>query len=692
MRRSTLFLLVLALIACQSQEMRESKELAKEEAPAEEAKPATRHRASSAQPAPGLLTDFDVEIAQAAAVGQAAADEIVVIGRSKEKGTAPDAPRGGELRVRSGEREIPLPLEHTDVKAEITLHVASVRVTQKYSNPYSEKIEAVYVFPLPQNAAVTDFLMRIGDRTIRGIIREREEAERIYKAARRQGYVASLLTQERPNVFTQSVANIEPGRRIDIEIAYFHTLRHEDGEYVFHFPMVVGPRFNPPGTTDGVGAAPRGGRGASGQSTEVEYLRPDEVSPHMISLEVDLAAGLPVEALASPSHTIDATTDGDRARIRLDEAEGIPNRDFVLRYRVAADEVRGAMAVHEGYFTLMLQPPRHIADTPDLAREMVFVVDCSGSMRGEPLATCKRAMRRCLKRLRRNDTFQIIRFSDSASALGEKPLPATPDNLRRGRRYLDRLGADGGTMMVRGIRAALGAPRDPERYRIVSFMTDGFIGNEREILAEVHRSIGDARIFSFGVGNSVNRYLLERMASAGRGVATYVTTDESSERAVDALYRRIESPALTDLRIDWGTRVTALQPAPLPDLFVGRPIVVTGRCEETPRTVRVRGRVGRETVEIEVPVRAMRHEAIGKLWARARIASLNDSVDAGADAAETASEIRTLALEHGLVSAFTAFVAVDSSRRTEGDHGTSVKVPVPVPEGVRYETTVPEKK
>src|SRR5947208_11878295 len=201
-------------------------------------------------------------------------------------------------------REIPLPLEHTEVKALVSGFIATVEVTQQFQNPYDARIEAVYVFPLPHNASVNDFVMTIGERRIRGIIRERREAERIYQEAKERGYVASLLTEERPNIFTQSVANIEPGRAIDVNIKYFHTLDYVDGWYEFVFPMVVGPRFNPPGTTNGIGAVERGGRGASGQSTEVQYLRPHERSGHDISLAVNIDAGVPVEQVECKPHQV----------------------------------------------------------------------------------------------------------------------------------------------------------------------------------------------------------------------------------------------------------------------------------------------------------------------------------------------------------------------------------------------------
>jgi Ca-activated chloride channel family protein len=252
------------------------------------------------------------------------------------------------------------------VTAAIDAYLASVRVEQQYHNPYAEKIEVVYVFPLPGNAAVSEFLMTIGDRTIRGIIREREEAEQIYREARNMGYVASLLTQERPNIFSQRVANIEPLRDIDITLTYYSTLPYRDGAYQFAFPTVVGPRFNPPGDNDGIGAVALGDHGSSGQPTEVQYLRPDQTSAHRLSLTIDLEAGMPLQGVESSTHAI-AVEQRSASSCRISLADGavVPYRDFVLRYRVAGESVRGAFSVHENdhgtYFTLLLAPPAELA-------------------------------------------------------------------------------------------------------------------------------------------------------------------------------------------------------------------------------------------------------------------------------------------------------------------------------------------
>ena len=619
-------------------------------------------------------------------------------------GMSTPTPKGGALRAKVADKLVPIPLKHTDVKAQVSIYLASVTVQQQYHNPYDSKIEAVYLFPLPDDAAVRDFIMVIGDRKIRGIIREKEEAKQIYQEARRQGHVASLMTQERPNIFTQFVANIEPGKQIDIDITYFHSLRYENGEYEFHFPMVVGPRYNPPGSTNGVGAVPRGESGTSGQTTEVSYLAPDEITSNDITLEVDVDAGLPIGKLESPSHKIDVERGGEtRAKVRLAAGDRIPNKDFVLRYKVGGKGIASALATHrdakgEGYFTLVLQPPDSLADLPSSPREMIFVLDVSGSMSGAPIEISKRTMDRCLKRLSPRDTFQIVTFASHATLMAERPVPATAENVNRAWQYVQAQAGGGGTQMLTGIRAALEAPRDPGRYRIVSFMTDGYIGNETEIFGAVGKSIGDARIFAFGIGSSVNRYLIEGLGRIGRGTTAFVGLNESAEKAVDQLYQRIEHPALTDIKLDWsGADIRDVYPSTIPDLFVGRPVVITGRFQGTGvANLKLSGRIANVPHEMALKVdlaeEGSRHPALAAVWARARIATLSDRMIFTPDGHDCAGEIRATAIEYSLMSQYTAFVAVDSSRVTEGATGTTVPVPVPTPAGVKYETTVPEKK
>ena len=540
--------------------------------------------------------------------------------------------------------------------------------------------------------------MTVGERTIRGIIRDREEAKQVYEEARSQGYVASLLTQERPNIFTQKVANIEPGKAIDINIRYFHTLAYHDGAYEFVFPMVVGPRFNPPGSSDGVGAVARGTHGSSGQATEVQYLAPGERSGQDIDLAVSIDAGVRIERLESPSHVIAVNRPADhRAEVTLGALDRIPNKDFVLRYTVAGDHIKSAMLTHQdqrgGFFSLMVYPPAELTQTARKPLELVFVLDCSGSMSGQPIAQSKNAMNRALRQLQPGDSFQIIRFSNNASQLGDKPLEATPQNVARALAYVQRLEGEGGTMAIEGVKAALGFAHDPKRLRFVCLMTDGFIGNEAEILSETHQRLGATRIFSFGVGSSPNRYFLEGMAKIGRGAVAYLGLQDSGSEVMDAFFSRIAHPAMTDLEIDWGgLQVSDVFPEALPDLFVGRPVILSGRFKGTPAAeVHIRGQVGGQRTTITVPAGDRRetdqHESLAAVWARMKIADLCDW-NVSRPAAQVAEEVKSVALQYGLMSSYTAFVAVDSLTRTAGDHGTSVAVPVPVPEGVRYETTV----
>lgn len=608
-----------------------------------------------------------------------------------------EQPTQGELRAIIDDKEVPLPLNHTDVKAKISAFVATVNVLQKYSNPYGEKIEAVYVFPLPENAAVTDFIMTIGTRKIRGIIREREEARKIYEDAKRQGYRAALLTQERPNIFTQRVANIEPGKKIDVDITYFNTLAQRDGKYRFVFPMVVGPRYNPHDCKDGIGAVAQGTPGKSGQPTEVQYLKPGQRSGHDIALSIELDAGMKIENIESPTHAVKLSKTGDtKAAIKLSENDQIPNRDFVLTYSLAGDRTRSGFLTHKsengGTFALVLQPPADLNDLPRMPREMIFVVDCSGSMQGRPLEIVKDAMRRCLRNLDQNDSFQIIRFSTSASALGNRPLEATPENVKRGLAYIDELSSEGGTEMIEGIKAALGFEHDQNRLRIVSFMTDGYIGNEDEILREIDKRLGSARIFSFGVGSSVNRYLMEAMARVGNGAVAYIGLGESVTAEVDRFYDRAARAALVNIKLDFGdVQASDIFPRRIPDLFVGRPVIVTGKFNgDGKTTVTLSGLVGGKEVAQRISVdlsEAGEHAGIEHVWARAKLAELAQANIMNPSKELTDAIIQT-SIRYKVLSGLTAFLAVDGSQKTAGNHGTTVAVPVPMPEGIRYETTV----
>lgn len=629
-------------------------------------------------------------------------EELWVIAQSDEptaKSTE-DAPGSGCLMATlpNETKQVPVPLKHTAVVGNIDGYIASVNVTQQFQNPYDSKIEASYVFPLPQNAAVNEFVMTVGDRKIRGIIREKEKARQIYETAKAQGHVASLMTQQRPNIFTQKVANIEPGKQIDIEIRYFNTLRYDDGAYEFVFPMVVGPRFNPsPG--DGIGAVARGDHGTSGQSTEVQYLAPNERSGHDVSVTVNINAGIQIEDVNCINHAIETKDSSPCYRtVTLTGNDRIANKDFVLRYQVASDRIKTAMLTHEDangqYFTMMVYPPKSLASVQRSPMEMVFVLDCSGSMRGAPMNQAKAAIRHALNSLTERDTFQLIRFSNNASQLGSEPVLATQENVQRGLTYLDSLSGTGGTQMIEGIKAALDFPHDEGRFRLVSFMTDGYIGNEQQILTTLHQKLGSSRIFSFGVGSSPNRFLMNRMASLGRGAVAYLSLNDDAVKVVDRFHDQISHPAMTDLAIDWGNmNVTDVYPSRLPDLIVGRPVVLTGRFTGEPGTVKINGRVDMEPAAFSVAIDdeegSQKHDGIAAVWARLKIKDLMlQKAEVPAAAEEIELAVTQTALAYNLMSNFTSFVAVDSLTKTKGEFGTTVAVPVSVPDGVRYDTTV----
>ena len=488
------------------------------------------------------------------------------------------------------------PLKHTEVKAKISGPLARVTVTQEFENPFQEKIEAVYTFPLPADSAVDDMTMLVGDRTIRGLIKPRDEARKIYEEARRNGRIAGLLDQERPNIFTQAVANIMPGAKVKIEISYVETMPYEGGSYEFHFPMVVAPRYMPH-------------RDVPDASRISPPVTPEGTrAGHDISVEVSVDAGVPIEALASKTHDVAVERPSpERAVVRLRDKAAIPNKDFILRYAVAGRRVEDAVLTHRagkgGFFTLLLQPPDRVAPAEVTPKELVFVLDTSGSMSGFPIEKAKETMQLALDGLNPRDTFNLITFSGDTHILFPKPVPATAENLRSAREFLQSRYGGGGTEMMKAIRAALEPSGAPDHVRVVCFMTDGEVGNDFEILGEVQRH-PEARVFAFGIGSSVNRFLLDGMARYGRGEVEYVGLKDDGSAAARRFHERVQSPLLTDVSIDWGgLPVTDVYPARIPDLFAAKPVVISGRYSSAASgVIRLRGKMaGREfTREIRV--------------------------------------------------------------------------------------------
>ena len=607
----------------------------------------------------------------------------------------------------SGKATAMCPLKHTEVKAEISGFISRVVVTQQFENPFKEKIEAVYTFPLPQNAAVDDMTMIVGERTIRGKILPREEAQAVYDAAKSSGKVASLLDQERPNIFTQSVANILPGNQIKITISYVETLSYVNGAYEFVFPMVVGPRYvpgTPTGRVQGSGFAPDTDRVPDASRITPNSPPSATRSGHDISLDVTLDAGLILDDVNSKTHNVDIQrTDSHSARLRLREGSTIPNKDFVLRYDVAGRAIQDALLTHRsekgGYFTLILQPPDRVTVEDIRPKELVFVLDTSGSMQGFPIEKAKETMKLALDSLYPSDTFNLITFAGDTRILFPKPVPATRANLNKAQAFLNSRSGSGGTEMMTAIKAALQESDDQSHIRIVCFMTDGYVGNDMEIISEVQKH-ANARVFSFGIGSSVNRFLLDKMAEAGRGEVEYVSLDDDGSAAARRFHERVRNPLLTDISIDWsGLPVADVYPQRIPDLFSAKPLILTGRFTTAGRgTIRLKGKMGgndfvRE-IPVELPETMALHDVLAPLWARARVDNLMTEDFAGAQSgnmrADLKDTITQIGIEYRLMTQFTSFVAVEEMIVTDGGQPRRIDVPVEVPQGMKDSEEVRE--
>src|SRR6266702_1006828 len=601
----------------------------------------------------------------------------------------------------SGKPKGACPLKHTDVKAEISGFLSRVNVTQEFENNFDDKIEAVYTFPLPQNAAVDDMTMTVGDRTVRGKILRREEAQAVYEAARTNGQTASLLDQERPNIFTQSVANILPGEQIKIMISYVETLKYEDGSYEFVFPMVVGPRYVPgePVGAKGNGFAPDTNRVPD--ASRITPAPPPEGmrAGHDISLDIALDAGVSIDGLASKSHDVEIErADNRRAHLRLKDLATIPNKDFILRYDVAGQKMQDALLTHSGnnggYFTLIVQPPERVTVADVMPKELVFVLDTSGSMSGFPIEKAKETMKLALDNLYPTDTFNLITFSGDEHILFPEPVPATKDNLQKAQEFLESRKGGGGTEMMKAIKASMDPSDAQDHVRIVCFMTDGYVGNDMEIIGEVQKH-PNARVFAFGIGNSVNRFLLDGMAKYGRGEVEYVALNDDGSAAARRFHERVRNPLLTDISIDWnGLPVSDVYPKAIPDLFSVKPVILTGRYTGSGKgSIRLKGKMsGRDFVR-EIPVdfsdSQKQHDVLATLWARNRVDDLMSQDFNGAQQGNRRDDVKQaivqLGLEYRLMTQFTSFVAVEEMIVTDGGQPRRIDVPVEVPEGVNRE-------
>ncbi len=613
---------------------------------------------------------------------------------------AEGAPRSGLIVPGKDGNEQAFPLEHTDVQAQIQGNVTRVEVTQTFTNPFDEALEAVYVFPLPDEAAVDEMEIKIGDRVIKGDIKRREEAQEIYDNAIAAGKTAGLLEQERANIFTQSLANIRPGETIDVTIRYSHSLKFEGGNYEFVFPMVVGPRYIP-GNAIG---RPRAAGTDTDQVPDASRITPPVLKPgtrsgHDIDVTVSIDAGVPIQTVESTSHQINIARDrgGQGVQVQLAAGDSIPNKDLVLRYAVSGKETQATVLSQAddrgGHFAAYLLPAVDYAANEITAKDVVFLMDTSGSQQGAPLAQSKVLMKRFIEGLNPNDTFTIIDFASTTSQLSRMPLANTAANRARAIAYVDALEANGGTELMNGINAVTSFPQARyNRLRSFVLLTDGYIGNDREIIAAVQKKLKQGnRLYSFGVGSSTNRFLLNRLAEVGRGTAQMIRQDEEPTPVVDRFFRQINRPVLTDIQLDWVGKgpKPEIYPQALPDLFDQQPLVVYGKSADAQTgQLKVTGKLAngdRYEKLLDVDFADQQNPAIAQLWGRARIKDLMNGLY-GNETTEGVEAVTTTALAYRLLSQYTAFVAVSEEVRVDPD-GTrrTVEVPVELPEGVSYE-------
>ena len=575
--------------------------------------------------------------------------------------TDDQGPGEGEMRVvLPGDHRIEsLPLEHTSVEAEISGFVAAVTVEQVFTNPHDEPLEAAYHFPLPTGAAVDSMLVRAGDRVILGRIKRREVARVIYRRAREAGLLAALLEQQRPNLFTQRVANIPPGESVRVEIHYVQLLPYDSGEYEFMFPMVAGARAQDPTAEE--------------EGDDVEQHTPGLRPSEAIDLSIRIDSGVPLEDLDSPSHLIDVDYISDvQARVTLAREDRVPNRDLVVRYRVAGDLPRAAVLSHQdergGFFTLMVQPGLEVPTELATRRRLTFAVDTSSSMLGRPLVQAQAIVNEALATLGEEDELQVIGFSDMVQTFSAHPLNGTDEHVIDAENWVDDLRALGTTSMTAGLSRALEQqPSDEDVLETVVLITDGYVASEQELFRLVHERLGHRRLSTVGLGPAPNRFLLERLAEFGRGTSLVVSPADHPEVVAQDFLERIENPQLTDLEIDWGElTIHSVYPRRPSDLFEGQPLLVRGRYDAPGEGyVTVRGRMGGRQWEERVPVvlaSADRtgSEAMAPIWARAAVHDLMNGLYLRDDP-DREDAITDLGLRFGLVTRFTSFVAVEEA-------------------------------
>ena len=590
-----------------------------------------------------------------------------------------------------------LPLKSTRIDATIAGVIAEVRVTQTYANTGVVPLEAVYVFPGSTRAAVHGLTLLVGDRKIEAVIKERGQARRVYEQAKTEGRTASLLEQQRPNVFQMNVANILPGDLVKVELRYTELLSPVDGEYRFVSPGVVGPRYS---------NRPAADADPTEAFVQNPYLPENSgVEPPAFDLTVRLDGGVPVRDAACTTHDtrINYLSPSSLAVSLADRQPDAGNRDFILRYRLTGPALQAGLLLaqgdHENTFLAMIQPPARPAPADLPPRDYVFILDVSGSMHGFPLNTAKILLRDLLATPRPKDTFNVLLFSGGSRVLAESSLPATDINVARAIQFIENQNGGGGTELLPALRNAFALPRPEENTaRTVVILTDGYVSVEAEAHAFIRDNLGRGNVFTFGIGSSVNRELIEGLARAGQGEPFIVTGDSDAAAAAARFADYIDTPVLTGIEVRFeGFDAYDVEPVALPDVFAARPVILHGKWRGAPSgEIVLTGRTGGQPHVARLPVadatRIDAPEVLSQLWARARIARLSDDLAVstysrhadGSSAADALKEqITALGLGYNLLTKFTSFVAVDTVvRRAPADPMQTVKQPLALPQGV----------
>lgn len=586
--------------------------------------------------------------------------------------------------VKGDEAVEALPLKSTSVNATIAGVIADVKVAQVYRNTGSKPIEAVYVFPGSTRAAVHGLKMTIGERTIEAKIQEKGQARATYEKAKQEGRTASLLEQERPNVFQMNVANILPGDEVKVELDYSELLQPEEGTYSFVYPTVVGPRYE-------------GAPGTASSTSEAwvanPYTHARQAPKSTLDLQVKLDAGMPIQRMGCETHKTAVAYDGpDAATVKLDPSESNGgNRDFILRYQLAGAKVRSGLLLYQGkdenYFLLMAQPPKRVAPGDMPPREFIFIMDVSGSQMGFPIEVSKVLMKEMIQGLRPQDRFNVMVFEGSSALWAPESRPATPENLASALAFVRQQSGGGGTELGAALKRALDLPRVPGISRTFTISTDGYISADSSIFDLIRGHLGDANLFAFGIGSAVNRHLIEGMAHAGQGEPFVVTRQDEAAADADRFRAYVSSPVLSHVRLRMdGFDAYDLEPAQLPDVLADRPVLCFGKWKgDAKGTITVSGVTGHGEWSQVFHVGDVKPEAsnaaLRQLWARERIRTLSDYSQFG-ETPERAKAITDLGLRYNLLTDHTSFVAVDSEIRNAGGQSAQVVQPLPMPEGV----------